>query len=149
MSQDSPAPVLRVSHRFDAPAERVFAAWLDAGKAGRWLFTTPTGQNVRCDIDARPGGSFVIVDRREGEDVEHVGQYLEIDRPHRLSFTFAVPKYSSAVTRVTIDVLPQGPAACELILTHQGVLPEWASSTATGWQDILAALDSVLASDAA
>ena len=100
--------VLRVSRSFDASPERVFDAWLDPATAGKWLFATPTGQMVRLEIDARPGGSFLIVERRDGEDVEHKGEYVELDRPSRIVFTFAVPRYSSLVTRVELDLVPAG-----------------------------------------
>ena len=125
---------------------RVFDAWLDPKKAAKWLFATPTGQMVRVDIDARVGGSFVLTDRRDNEDVEHVGTYLEIDRPRRLVFTFGVPKYSKEFNRVSIDLKPL-PTGCELTLTHEGVLPEWLERTNEGWGKILAALAANLGED--
>jgi uncharacterized protein YndB with AHSA1/START domain len=140
MMADESLVTLQVSHRFTAAPERVFDAWLDPETAGKWLFATPTGQMVRVDIDARVGGKFVFTDRRDGEDVEHVGEYLEIDRPRRLVFTFGVPKYSPVMTRVTIDITPTD-TGCDLTLTHDGVLPEWASATETGWTMILGQLE--------
>ena len=138
MSMENRRAVL-VTHRFSASAERVFDAWLDPAKAGRFLFATPQGRMVRAEIDARVGGSFVFTDRRDGEDIEHKGQYLEIDRPRRLVFTFAVPKFSAEVTRVTIDITPQD-SGCELTLTHEGVLPDYAERTRSGWKMILETL---------
>lgn len=142
MTSEIPATV-RVSHRFDASAERVFDAWLDAEKARTFLFATASGQMVRADIDGRVGGAFCFVDRRDGKDVEHVGTYLEIDRPRRLVFTFAVPTYSAATTRVTIDIVPAD-TGCTLTLTHEGVLADWASQTESGWTMILDGLASRL-----
>jgi uncharacterized protein YndB with AHSA1/START domain len=137
-------PMVRVTRRFDASAERVFDAWLDPKNAGRWLFATATGQMVRVEIDARVGGRFIIVERRGGADVEHRGEYLNIDRPRRLVFTFGVPKYSSETTRVCVDIVPRG-AGCELTLTHEGVLPEYAERTQAGWTEILGRLAADLA----
>jgi uncharacterized protein YndB with AHSA1/START domain len=130
---------VRVTRRFDAPIERVFGAWLDPQKASKWLFATPTGQMVRVEIDARVGGSFVFTDRRAGEDVEHVGTYLEIDRPSRLVFSFTVPNYSKISTQVTIEFKPL-PSGCELTLTHEGVLPDFIDRTRQGWGMLLDAL---------
>lgn len=140
MTTDAAATV-RVTRRFDASAERVFDAWLDPQKAGTFLFATASGRMMRADIDARVGGSFCFVDRRGGEDIEHTGTYLQIDRPRRLVFTFSVPKYSPATTRVTIDIVPLD-TGCELTLTHEGVLPEYASRTESGWTGILDGLAS-------
>ena len=134
-----PRVSLRVAHRYAASAERVFDAWLDPEKASRWLFATSTGRMVRAEIDARVGGAFTFVDRRDGEDVEHVGEYLEIDRPRRLVFTFGVPMFSPAMTRVSVDIVPLE-TECELTLTHDDVLPEWAARTESGWGMLLDAL---------
>ena len=134
---------LRVTRRFTASPERVFDAWLDPERARRWLFTTPGGEMVRAETDPRVGGSFVFVDRLDGdsgrEDIEHVGEYLEIDRPRRLVFTFSVPRYSPHVSRITVDIVPLGDG-CELTLTHADVLPEWASRTKEGWTTLLGQL---------
>jgi uncharacterized protein YndB with AHSA1/START domain len=130
---------VRVTRRFAASAERVFDAWLDPATARRWLFSTPTGEMIRYEIDARVGGNFTFTDRRNGEDVEHTGKYLEIDRPHRLVFTFGVPASSSEFAEVVVDIqsLPDG--GCELTLTQE-MKPEFAEyreRTQDGWTMIL------------
>lgn len=130
---------LRLTRHFDASPERVFDAWLDPATAGRWLFSAPNGEMVKVDIDARVGGHFSFTDRRDGDNVPHVGEYLEIDRPRRLVFTFGVPKYSEAMTRVSIDIVPAG-SGCDLTLLHEDVLPEWADATQEGWGGILGQL---------
>ena len=116
-SSDNPVMV-RVTHRFHATAERVYDAFLDPAKASRFLFATATGEIVRCDIDARVGGTFTITDRRYGEDVVHSGTYLALDRPRRIVFTFSVEKYSSDVSRVTIEITPSHPG-CDVTLIHE------------------------------
>lgn len=130
--------VVRVTRRFDASAERVFDAWLDAEMARRFLFATSTGQMVRAEIDPRVGGTFNFTDRRDGVDVVHMGEYLEIDRPRRLVFTFHVGTDSQELSRVSIDIAPAG-TGCELTLTHE-MDPKWAQfkeRTLAGWTMIL------------
>jgi uncharacterized protein YndB with AHSA1/START domain len=129
---------IRVSRRFDAPAKRVFDAWLDARSAGQWLFATPTGTMVDVQIDAKVGGAFRFVDRRDGVDVTHIGQYLEIDRPRRMVFTFAVTTYSADTTIVTVDILVQG-SGCKLTLSHNVSLDD-RDRVEAGWTTTLDAL---------
>jgi uncharacterized protein YndB with AHSA1/START domain len=136
---------VRATHRYDASPERVFDAWLDPAIAGRFLFATPTGQMIKAEIDPRVGGAFTFTDRRpDMGDVEHVGTYIEIDRPRRLVFDFAVPKYDATQTRITLDFAPAG-AGCDLTLTHEGVFEEYVKQTEGGWEMILAALERALA----
>jgi len=135
---------VRVTRRFDASPERVFDAWLDPAKARRFLFATPDGEMVKAEIDARVGGKFTFTDRRpEHGEIEHVGEYLEIDRPRRLVFSFAVPAYEPTFTKVAIDIAPAG-AGCELTLTHEGVLPDYQAQTQQGWGMILDGLAKVV-----
>jgi len=131
-----PVHSVTVTRHFDFPAGRIFDAWLDPASVGKWLFATETGKVVRAQIDPRIGGKFTIVDRRNGEDVEHCGEYLELNRPHRLVFSFSVPKYSDQSSTVTVDIVAQG-SGCQVTLRHDGVLPEYLDGTEAAWARIL------------
>lgn len=141
------APItLRVQHRFRHPPEVVFDAWLDVRRAARFLFATETGEMVRCDIDPRVGGQFVMTDRRPDGDVEHTGEYLAIERPTHLVFTFGIPAASPSFDIVTIDITPEADGGCTLHLTTQ-MQPEWkdyADRARHGWSQILQRLDAAL-----
>lgn len=137
---------LQVTRRFDASPERVFDAWLDPEVARRWLFSDEGSEIVRAEVDARVGGSFSFVRRSGDGDLEHVGEYLEIDRPRRLVFTFAVPAISPEYDRVTIEIvrLDKG---CELTLTSEmspEIFAEWGEQTREGWTKMLGVLASQL-----
>lgn len=137
---------VRVSHRFSASAERVYDAFLDPAKASQFLFSTPTGQVVRCEIDARVGGRFTIVDRRDGEDVAHTGEYLALERPARIVFSMAVPKYSADASTVRIEITPLR-NGCELTLTQEmpARYENTRGRTQSGWTGILELADELLA----
>lgn len=127
----------------------MFDAWLDVRHARRFLFSTETGEMVRCDIDPRAGGRFVLTDRRPDGDVEHTGEYLVIDRPRRLVFTFGIPAASPTFDIVTIDITPDNDGGCTLRLTAE-MQPEWkdyADRARQGWARILDSLGAVLVSD--
>lgn len=130
-----------VSRRLAASPERVFDAWLDPELARRWLFTTPQTGISRCDIDPRVGGCFTIVDHRDDGDIEHVGEYRVIERPHLLVFTFAVPQFSPLHDLVTVRIRAVE-GGCELTLTNEmDVANEgWRDQTVEGWTMILASL---------
>ena len=133
---------LTVKRRFDASPERVFDAWLDPGIARRWLFTTADSEIVRAEVDARVGGRVTFPHRRDDGEIEHVGEYLVIERPRRLVFTFAVPAFSPEYDRVEIDIvrLDKG---CELTLTNAmspAIYAEWGEKTREGWTMMLDSL---------
>lgn len=133
---------LTVSHSYSAVPERVFDAWLDPEKAGRFLFATPGGRMTRVEIHPVVGGGFTITEQRGEAEVEHIGRYLEIDRPRRLVFEFGVPAYSPEMGRVEIDIEGLADGGCRLTLTAW-VDPEYADQTQQGWTRILATLDGV------
>ncbi len=139
--------IATVKRAFAAPPERVFDAWLDPATAAHWMFATPNGRMRHVDIEAHVGGRFYIAEQRGDALAEHFGEYLEIDRPWRLVFTFAVEKNATAPDRVTIDIVATA-AGCELTLTHEMApeYAEYAKRTHDGWSGMLNGLDRSLAS---
>jgi uncharacterized protein YndB with AHSA1/START domain len=132
--------ILTVERHIDAPPERVFDAWLDADAVGQWLFATPDGVMERIEIDPRVGGKFLIVERRGDQLAEHFGEYLEIDRPRRLAFSFAAMR-DAGYTKVEVTIAPDGNGSL-VTLVHE-MDPEWAdyeARTRQGWTMILEGL---------
>jgi uncharacterized protein YndB with AHSA1/START domain len=130
-----------VTRAIAAPPGDVFDAWLDAARAGAWLFATHTGRIVEVAMDPHVGGAFRIVDRRDGVDVAHLGTYLELERPSRLVFEFGVPAFLEARDRVVVVISPVA-GGCHVTLTHALTpgMEEWAHSVRQGWIGILAGL---------
>ena len=145
----TPGPTLRpasvrLSRQIRAVPERIFGAWLNAEEAPGFLFAGRLGDEIRSAIDARVGGAFRIVRQRAGDDFDCWGEYLEIDRPHRLVFSLFVEKYAQRDDRVIVELAPVAGQSL-LVLTHELSLPNPAqrSRIQRGWAmalDRLAAL---------
>jgi uncharacterized protein YndB with AHSA1/START domain len=139
-------PIVRVTHRYRFSPERVFDALLDTRMIGKWMLGPAVRDEeiVRLELDPRIGGSFSFVVRRQGVEIDHVGTYLEIDRPRRLVFTWAVAPVADE-SRVTVDIHATSEGS-ELTLTHE-MHPAWADftkRTEEGWTRMLEALDAAL-----
>src|SRR5690242_1480751 len=71
------------------PRERVFDAWLDPARLARFM-RPGNATRTTAEVDPRVGGRFRIVMQHADAPgaIEHTGEYLIIDRPNRLSFTW-------------------------------------------------------------
>jgi len=136
----------RVTHPFRASPERVFDAFLDPDMIGRFMFGPHLRdeQIVRLSSDPRVGGKFSFVVRRQGEEIDHVGEYLELDRPRRLVFSWAVADDGDN-SRVLIDIEPEE-LGSEVTLIHE-MQEKWADfvpRARDAWSKMLNALAEVL-----
>jgi uncharacterized protein YndB with AHSA1/START domain len=118
-----------------APRERVFAAWLDPVSLARWMRPGKTAA-VTAVVDARVGGRFRIVMEHGGGDVDHWGEYLVIDRPSRLSFTWISANTDHYPSLVTVDFLDRG-SSTEVILSHRRLPTARLDMHRQGWTGIL------------
>lgn len=119
------------SIRIDASPADVFPYLVDAGLIVRWM-------GDWAELDARPGGELVL-------DINGVpirGEYLVVEPPHRLVFTWGVagsPTLPPGLTTVEIQLVPDGEGTL-LTLVHRDLPPEEAPQHDIGWVHFLARL---------
>ena len=122
--------------------ERVFAAWLDPVSLARWMCPGPVvGADV--ELDPRVGGKFRIVMHKPGGAVEHTGEYLAIEPPARLQFTWISANTDGRPTVVTLEFLDRG-GATEVVLSHRRLPPAQVEGHRQGWTDIVRKLHETL-----
>lgn len=122
--------------------QRVFAAWLDPVSLAEWM---RPGETTRATVtvDPRVGGRFRIVMSHDHGDYEHSGEYLTIDPPSLLSFTWMSSATDNRSTVVTVELLERN-GGTELILTHRQLPPSRIEAHRKGWTDIVWKLDEVI-----
>lgn len=88
------ADVVEVEVRIGAPAELVFTYFTDPAKYVRWM-----GQTVF--IEPRPGGRYYVFMRT---GVEAIGEFVEVDPPRRLVFTWGEEHRNIPSGSTTVEV---------------------------------------------
>lgn len=126
------APDIVCTRRFEAPCDKLFGAWVNPSILTKWLFTTATSELHRAQFEPREGGNWTVVDRREGEYFAATGQYLRIDRPHRLIFTLGMLQLSAEFVQVVVDIA-RAAGGSELTLTHEYLPWMGTRSPEKGW----------------
>ena len=141
--EEDPAAVLVVRRVIPAPREDVFAAWLDPASLSQWMRPGDVGR-ATAEVEPRVGGRFRIVMSHGGKDHEHRGEYLAIEPPSRLSFTWVSASTDLQPTFVTVEFLERD-GGTEVVLTHRQLPPARRDAHRKGWTDILRKLGETLA----
>ncbi|MFY0517700.1 SRPBCC family protein [Lysinibacillus sp. UGB7] len=99
---------LTMTRIFDVVPERVFDAWLHPEMMRKWFFTLEETNIVAQNNPM--GGKWEMIDRRDGKGYRAIGEYLEIDPPVKLVFTFKMPQFSESQDTITVELtkLQQG-----------------------------------------
>lgn len=141
MSSEAPVQA-RVTRRFSLPPERVFDAWLIPRQFQVWMSDLPQVEVSDVEIDTRPRGSFRFREHRDGKEIQGAGEYLAMDRPHRLVLTWGTLEDVQGRERVTVEIVRME-GGSELTLTQE-LRPERREDVAqveAGWRrrlDLLA-----------
>ncbi len=144
MSVEYRDPIV-VERLIAASVEDVFAAWSDADSMSAWMCPGDTVSHSSVETDFRVGGAFSIVMHGQEGDYPHSGEYLEIDPPKRLRFTWVTPwaPDTEQTSEVTVSLEPSGEGKTHLRLVHEMITP-WYDNHEQGWTAILAKCDARL-----
>ncbi|MET1412509.1 SRPBCC domain-containing protein [Roseibium sp. HPY-6] len=105
-----------VSRVFNAPAERVFEAWLNPETLAKFMTPGPGMTVPKATTDPTVGGRFEIIMQAGDQHIPHAGTYKEISRHSRLAFTWESP-FSEPDSLVTLD-FEKVEGGTQLTLTH-------------------------------
>jgi uncharacterized protein YndB with AHSA1/START domain len=117
--------VVRLERVLDAPPERIFAAWTDPVLLRRWWASEPDWTGADAATDVRVGGRYRLSMRDTTGGVHSVaGEYLEVDPPNRLVYTWAWESDDESgttgdVTVVTVEFVAEGQAT-RVVLAQRG-----------------------------
>jgi uncharacterized protein YndB with AHSA1/START domain len=134
--------VLVVRRVIKASREDIFDMWTRAESLRLWM-RPPRATGASAEADPRVGGGYRVVMHGD-RDYDHHGEYLVIDRPSKLSFTWISEGSRYQTSVVTVELFDRGSGQTELVLTHER-LPEGEVGRHTdGWTEILGELASAI-----
>jgi len=139
MSRPESGQTLVVRRFIPASRERVFQAWLDPASLKQWM--RPGGAtDATAEVDPKVGGKFRIVMIEGPKRYEHTGEYMAIEPPERLEFTWISEATDHRPTVVTIEFVDRD-AGTELVLTHRRLPASQVDSHRAGWTDVMKKLE--------
>jgi uncharacterized protein YndB with AHSA1/START domain len=134
------AATARVERVLPAAPGEAYTAWVDAARLAEFIAPAPGSAVV--EIDPRVGGRLWIVMTFPDRRSEFEGEYLVLDPPNQLSFSWRSPDGGFA-SIVTVTFEPHGQGETLMTIVH-GQLPSSAvDAYLGGWvriQDQLAIL---------
>ena len=148
MTQDG-ARVAVVRRLLPASPDVVYDEWLDPGALSDWMCPRP----ARCrhvESEPRVGGRLRIDIEDGGTEFWVSGQYLVLDRPRRLSFSWCCSTWPDPGIASVVNVLlePRGNEQTLMTIEHSYLPPGLVEQHARGWTAIAAQLAAALAASA-
>jgi uncharacterized protein YndB with AHSA1/START domain len=130
---------------FPVEIDSVFDAWSRAELMSQWLMCE-AGRAAKAESELRVGGAYRVAITKDDDSIAIVqGEYLEIDRPRRLVFTWRSAgrlKVDSSVVTIQLRAVRTG---TELTLIHDlAPSSEEGRGHLVGWQSALDNLERTL-----
>ena len=128
-----------------APPHVVYEEWLDAEGMAEWMCPRPA-RPTRIALDPRVGGRIRIDIDDEGLQVTVTGEYLQLDRPRLIRFSWWCsiwePEDPQSVVTVTLE--PHPAEHTLMTIRHEQLPPTVVDRHARGWTLIAGQLENTL-----
>ncbi len=115
---------LEVRRTIPATAERLFDAWTDPDQLLAWW--GPEG--VRCSeavVELRIGGRLRLGNELPNGQVVFIeGEFVEIDRPRKLVYTWSIDSESPFSELVTVLFVQKDDDSTEVVISHERIRDE-------------------------
>lgn len=139
--------VVQVRRVLKATPQDVFEAWTDPRLLQQWLCPDP-GVVAEATCDPVIGGRYRLVMVFDHGAYEVTGEYLEVNPPHRLVFTWLTNRTAGQTTQVTVTIRPDGDLT-ELTITHERLPSDsYRNAARSAWANVVDRLDRILATTA-
>ena len=138
---------LRLVRRYPVACEKVWRAWTDPQALSAWFGPGEPNSVLVAELDVRAGGRYRIRFRTpDGEEHEVGGRYEEVQRLRKLVFSWAWHTTPERVSRVTVEMRPDGDGTVLDFLHERFVDAEARANHERGWTGTFAKLDAWMAS---
>jgi uncharacterized protein YndB with AHSA1/START domain len=143
---EPPGYVVRIERTFDAPPEAVFDAWTSPEVMRRWFHVEPDWETPEAEVDLRVGGQVRVVMRTpDGTEFGASGEYILIDRPHKLTMKWTFDQEPSNEQLIELE-FSESEGSTTVLLINSGIsTDERRDSQHWGWDGCLDQLERVLA----
>jgi uncharacterized protein YndB with AHSA1/START domain len=126
-----------------APPEIVYDEWLDAEALAEFITPAPARSGV-VEVDPRIGGGFRI-DMVDASTTVHIsGEYLDLERPNLLRFTWRSDLGGGFDSVVTVSLTPHGEGETLMTIEHAMLPPDWRDDHERGWGRIAQQLEAAV-----
>jgi uncharacterized protein YndB with AHSA1/START domain len=141
---DSTTETICVRRIVNASKETAFKAWTESSQVTKWWnlgegWTTPS-----AELDPKVGGKISLGNQPSGGGVMLItGEYLRVEPPDRLVYTFLFPGAIPEESIVTVEFNALGDKQTEIVVTHEmgrGMVP----NAIAGWNSALESLSNFL-----
>jgi uncharacterized protein YndB with AHSA1/START domain len=138
-------PTARVERVLPAPPSDAYDAWLQEDALRDFICPAP-GRAAGVSVDPRIGGHVRFLMAFADHEVEVTGEYIALERPSHISFTWRCSDTGDLESIVTVAFAPHGNGETLMTITHSKQPAQLVEKHRAGWSSVADRLQASIAS---